>query len=179
MFTFSLDQDTHLRLLEQTDAEELHEVIAANRALLSRWMPWAAEQTLRETAAFVRETREQWARNEGFQAAIIDRDAIAGVIGFSRMDWANRSASLGYWLAETAHGRGIVTNATRALVDHAFGVWRLNRLEIRAGTENVRSQRVPERLGFVKEGVIRDAERLGDRYVDHVLFSMLARDWSR
>jgi len=65
----------------------------------------------------------------------------------------------------------------RALVGYAFDVWKLNRLEIRAGTENYRSQRVPERLGFVNEGVVRDAERINGRYVDHVLYSVLAREW--
>jgi len=109
---------------------------------------------------------------------IVDGDALAGVIGFSRVDWQNLSASLGYWLAEASQGRGLVTNATRALVGHAFSVCKLNRLEIRAGTENQRSQRVPERLGFVREGVLRDAERIKNRYIDHVLYSVLARDWN-
>jgi ribosomal-protein-serine acetyltransferase len=100
-----------------------------------------------------------------------------GVIGFSRLDWANRSASLGYWLASSAQGRGIATRATASLVDYAFGVWKLHRIEIRAGVENVRSRRVPERLGFREEGVLREAERIGDRYIDHILYSVLAHDW--
>ena len=179
MFTFSLDADVCLRLLEDDDASELYELIVANRDLLARWMPWAAEQTPEETAAFIHSSRQQWAENNGFQAGIIERGAIAGVIGFSRLDWANRSASLGYWLAEASHGRGIVTNATHALIDHAFSAWQLNRLEIRAGTENVSSQRIPERLGFTKEGIMREAERIGDRYIDHVLYSTLASDRKR
>lgn len=178
VFSFALNDHCRLRLLEATDAEELHEVVATNRELLARWMPWAAEQTLEGTREFVLSTRRQLAANEGFQAAIIDQDAIAGVIGFNRLDWENRSASLGYWLAEASQGRGIVTSATAALIDHAFGVWKLNRIEIRAGTENVRSQRVPERLGFVEEGVLREAERVGERYINHVLYSVLARDWN-
>lgn len=51
------------------------------------------------------------------------------------------------------------------------------RLEVRAATENHRSRRVPERLGFVKEGVLRDAERINDRYIDHIVYSVLAEDW--
>jgi len=70
-----------------------------------------------------------------------------------------------------------VTSATRALLDYAFEIWKLNRLEIRAGTENLRSQRVPQRLGLVEEGVLREAERIGNRYVDHVVYSVLARNW--
>lgn len=178
MFTLALDDGVYLRLPEEIDASELYDVIAANRQPLALWMPWAAETTLAATLTFIRTSRQQLADNRGFQAVIIDGDAIAGVIGFGRLDWENRSASLGYWLREASQGRGMVTNATRALVAYAFEVWRLNRLEIRAGTGNHRSQRVAERLGFVKEGVIREAERVGDRYVDHVLYSVLAREWS-
>jgi hypothetical protein len=67
--------------------------------------------------------------------------------------------------------------ATGALVDHAFGVWKLNRVEIRAGVENKRSRAIPERLGFTQEGVLRQAERVGDRFVDHVMYSILADEW--
>lgn len=178
MVTFALGDGRQLRLLEEIDAEALYEVVVSNRELLVRWMPWAADQTLDGTLAFIRSSRRQLADNGGFQAAIVDGGAIVGVIGFHRVDWGNRSASVGYWLAEAAQGRGMVTDATRALVGYAFEVWKLNRLEIRAGTENHRSQRVPERLGFVREGVLRDAERLNDRYIDHVVYSVLAQDWN-
>jgi len=63
------------------------------------------------------------------------------------------------------------------LVDHAFGAWRLHRVEIRAGVENARSRAIPERLGFRREGVLREAERVGDRYVDQVVYAVLAGDW--
>jgi ribosomal-protein-serine acetyltransferase len=59
-------------------------------------MPWAARQTLEGTREFVKSSRSQLAANEGIQAAIIDQHSIAGVIGFNRLDWENRSATLGY-----------------------------------------------------------------------------------
>jgi ribosomal-protein-serine acetyltransferase len=65
----------------------------------------------------------------------------------------------------------------RALVDHAFAGWGLNRVEIRAALENARSRAIPERLGFKKEGVLREAERLGERFVDHALYAVLASEW--
>ena len=71
-----------------------------------------------------------------------------------------------------------MTSAVIALTDHAFDTWRLNRIEIRAAVGNRRSRAVPERLGFTEEGVLREAELVGDRYVDHVVYAILARDWS-
>ena len=179
VFTLLLDDDCHLRLYERSDAEPLHEVIAANREMLAEWMPWACEQTLEQTRAFIDSSRGRFADDDGFDAAIVHRGAIAGGIGFARMDRANRSASMGYWLARPSQGRGIVTRATSALLDHAFGAWDLNRIEIRAGTGNARSRAVPERLGFTQEGVLRESERVGDRWVDHAVYSMLAREWSQ
>jgi ribosomal-protein-serine acetyltransferase len=166
-----------LRLLDEVDAQELHALIEANRAHLARWLPWAGGQTLDDTIAFIRRTREQLADNDGFQAAIVGDDSIVGVIGYVGVDWNNRSTSIGYWLAEDHQGDGTMTEAVRALVNHALSVWELNRVEIRAAPENRRSRAIPERLGFREEGVLREAERGVDGYRDSVVYSMLAAEW--
>ena len=62
-------------------------------------------------------------------------------------------------------------------MDHAFSVWDLNRVEIRAAPENLRSRAIPERLGFTEEGTLRQAERVGDRYLDNTVYAVLAEDW--
>ena len=177
MLTLALDDRRCLRLLEEGDAEELYAVVQANRAYLARWMPWAEKQTLDGTLEFIRASRKQLAENQGFAVAIVEADAIAGVLGYHRLDWEHLLTSVGYWIAEQSQGNGTVTRATAALVEHAFGVWRLNRVEIRAGVENNRSRAIPERLGFTQEGVLRQAERVGDRFVDHVMYSILADEW--
>ena len=53
----------------------------------------------------------------------------------------------------------------------------LNRVEIRAAPENRRSRAIPERLGFTEEGTLRQAERVGERYLDSAVYAMLAEDW--
>jgi ribosomal-protein-serine acetyltransferase len=69
-----------------------------------------------------------------------------------------------------------MTEAVQALAGHAFEVWRLNRIEIRVAVGNTRSRAIPERLGFREEGVLRQAERIGERLEDSVVYSMLAED---
>lgn len=173
MFSFTAD-DFSLRPFEEDDAQELYELIDANRDYLARWMPWAAGQTLEGTLEFIRATRRQLAGNDGFQAAIVREGRIAGACGFHAVDWHHRSTSIGYWLAEREQGRGIMTRSVRALVDHAFGEWELHRIEIRAAPENTRSRAIPARLGFREEGVLKDAERVGDRYLDSVVYGLVA-----
>jgi ribosomal-protein-serine acetyltransferase len=66
-----------------------------------------------------------------------------------------------------------------ALLDHAFERWGLGRVEIRAGVLNARSRAIPQRLGFREEGVLRSAERIGTRVIDHAVYVMTAREWRR
>jgi len=94
---------------------------------------------LEDTLAFIRRTREQQANNDGFQTAVIENGRIAERWSVPRYLLAARSTSIGYWLAAYAQGRGTMTRAVSALVDHACGTWRLHRVEIRAAVDNTRS----------------------------------------
>ncbi len=176
MLRLDLTGDCHLRLLEESDADELYAVIVAERAHLSRWMPWAAGQTRAGTLEFIRMTRRQLGDNQGLQVAVVCAGRIGGMVGFHAIDWESRSTSIGYWLAAGQEGRGTMTRAVGALVEHAFSVWRLHRVEIRAAPENLRSRAIPQRLGFSEEGTLRAAERVGDRYLDSVVYALLAPD---
>ena len=177
MFRFPLDGDLHLRPLAESDADELFALVESDRAHLARWMPWAQSQSRAGIAEFIRGTRKQFADGNGFQVAIVSGGAIAGVAGFHPFDRRNRSASIGYWLAERYEGRGIMTRTVRALVDHALGAEGLHRVEIRVAPGNARSRAIPERLGFRAEGTLRESERLGDGYLDSVVYGMLAHEW--
>jgi RimJ/RimL family protein N-acetyltransferase len=66
---------------------------------------------------------------------------------------------------------------TRAVCEYAYRARNLNRIEIRCATGNTASQAVPIALGFQREGLLRDNEWLYDHFVDHEVFSMLAKDW--
>jgi len=168
----------HLRLLEECDAEELFALVDRDRAHLHPWMPWVrSTRGTPEILAFIRSTRRQIADNNGIQTAIVVEGEIAGVVGFHRVDWASASSSIGYWLAAEHEGRGTMTQAVRVLVEHAFGPWRLERVEIAAALANRRSRAVAERLGFREEGIRRRGERHGLRYVDLVVYGARRADW--
>lgn len=175
----SISATCRLRLLEESDAAELQALVEANRTQLSRWLPWAAGQTFEDTLAFIRRTREQLDGNDGFQMAIACGDEIAGVVGYREVDWEQRSTSLGYWLGAEHQGRGTMTEAVRALVDHAVSGWRLDRIEIRAAAENRRSRAIPERLGFRLERTLPEAEVVDGRPLDSAVYAISAAEWLR
>jgi len=73
-----LDDDAHLRLLEPGDAAELQALVEANRERLAEWMPWAAEEDLEATRAFIAQSRRELADDTGFTTAIVAGDRKIG-----------------------------------------------------------------------------------------------------
>jgi ribosomal-protein-serine acetyltransferase len=116
--------------------------------------------------------------NDGFEAALVLDGEIAGGIGFHRVDWVNRSTSIGYWLAADAQGRGLMTAAVTALLDYAFFEWDLHRVVIEVIVGNERSQAIPERLGFRQEAILREAKLVRGSHEDTRLYAMLAPEWA-
>ena len=114
-----------------------------------------------------------------FNAGIWSQSEFAGVAGFLPIDWAYRNVEIGYWLAENMQGRGLVTAAVRAMVTHAFRVWKLNRVQIRCAAGNIKSQAIPRRLGFAHEGTLRQAQLVHGVYHDLLVFGMLRGEWSQ
>jgi ribosomal-protein-serine acetyltransferase len=166
-----------LRPFEPTDAGELTEAVAASREHLARWLPWAESHGFEDSVEYLERKSAQIEANDGFEGPIVIDRQIVGAAGFHGIDWINRSTSIGYWLAADAVGRGLMSGAVRALVDHAFAVWELHRVIIEVVVDNARSRAIPERLGFREEAVLREAKLIRGRYEDAVLYAMLASDW--
>jgi ribosomal-protein-serine acetyltransferase len=180
MFCLPVDEEIKLGLLEEAQADTLFALVEVNRAHLRRWLPWLDSNTAPEhSRQFIKSSREQFARNEGFTAGIFYQERLVGMFGSHKVDWTNRAVEFGYWLGAPYEGRGIVTRASRAGLDYFFGEMQLNRVQLRCAVGNERSCAIPKRLGFSHEGVMRQAEWLYDHYLDHHLFSLLADEWLR
>lgn len=171
--------DCHqLRLLQPSDAETLFALIDANRDYLMQWLSWPpTTQTVDDTRHFIRLTRDRFQANQGFAAAVLYQHTLVGVISLNGINWGDRHTSIGYWLAATYQRKGIITSACRAVISYAFHTLSLNRIAIFCASQNMRSQAVPQRLGFIHEGTLRDAQWLYDHFVDHEVYSLLRREW--
>jgi ribosomal-protein-serine acetyltransferase len=108
---------------------------------------------------------------------ILAKYVMIGRIGLYNVDLNNKSASIGYWLDKEWLGKGVITRSCKAVIDDAFKRLQLNRIEIRAAVENTKSQAIPEKLGFKKEGIIRQGEFVNDHFVDLYVYSLLREEW--
>jgi len=178
MLTFSFAEGAELRLLEHHHAEELFALIDRNRPYLRRWLPeWDVYKSLDDCKSVIKSSLEQLAANGGFSLGIWWEGRLAGIIGAGNIDKENHSAIIGYLLGESYQRKGLVTGACRALVDYLFSELKLHRVKIRCATGNPRSSAVPKRLGFAREGVLRQAQAFDDTFLDLEVYGMLAREW--
>jgi ribosomal-protein-serine acetyltransferase len=178
MFSYKLNDDAELQLLTPRHAEQIFTLVERNREYLRQWLPWVDDMvSVDDSREARRRGLERFAINGAFDAGIWYREELVGVIGFHQIDWNNRKTAIGYWIAEDFQGKGLMTLACRAMVDHAFESFTLNRVEIKAATLNTRSRAIPERLAFKHEGTLRQSELLYDRYVDMEVYSILFEEW--
>lgn len=178
MFEVRIGPDVALRLLEARHSDELYQLIRRNWERLRVWVPWLRlTSTVDQTREYVQRSLQRFANGNGFSAGIWVGDTLVGQIALEYIDRENRLTEIGYWIDAGVEGKGIVSKACQHLVDYAFGELDLNRVQIRCAVENTRSRAIAQRLGFVEEGVLRQVERLEDRYVDLVIYGMLRHEW--
>ncbi|PLR81206.1 RimJ/RimL family protein N-acetyltransferase [Bacillus canaveralius] len=178
MFSLKVNQEIELQLLQLRDAEELYQLVDSNRRHLRQWLPWVdSMNSPLQYHSIIPMWLKQFADNNGFNLGIRYNKILVGSLGFHHIDWHNEQTSIGYYLAEQAQGRGIMTKSVQALLNYAFYDLGLNRIEIRCGTRNIASRSIPVRLGFTEEGLIRDGEKLNGFFHDLIVYGLLAREW--
>jgi ribosomal-protein-serine acetyltransferase len=167
-----------MRLGVKSNADELYTVVSNNLKHLEEWLPWATKNySLDSALEFIKTSRQQFADNKHENLLIFLENKLVGGIGLNDFNWSNKSVEIGYWLAENVQGKGIITKCCGKLIEYCFKELKLNRIVIRCAAENIKSQKIPERLKFTKESTLREALLLNDRFVDLIVYSMLKEEW--
>jgi ribosomal-protein-serine acetyltransferase len=180
MFSHSLRDGVQLRLLAPHQADVLGAHVRENRDHLDEWLPeMAAMDTTEAAATFIHEGLDAFARGTGASFGLWVDGQLAGVVGLGNVSTETRSAMIGYWLGAAYQGRGLITDAVRALLAYAFGELGLNRVEITCPHDHLRSRHIPERLGFREEGTRRQTVWVHGQPHDEVIYGLLAAEWQR
>ncbi|HEY8718693.1 GNAT family protein [Pengzhenrongella sp.] len=142
---------------------------------------WTRAQpaTAADIEASLRTDEEARAGGQALNFAVVeprDEDVVLGGAALYDVTLDQGRAGVGYWLAPEARGRGAATRAVRLLTRWAFSTLALARIELTCGPDNAASQRVAERSGFTREGILRSHLAFQGGRRDTVLFSLLPRD---
>lgn len=162
-----------LRPWQLADAPAL--VSACEETEIARWLPVIpSPYTEADAHSFLGQAREKWDRGETYNFAITDAATgeLAGSIAVSVRRFS--IGHIGYWVAREARGRGTATEALKALCRWCVDTLQLKRLELLTDPDNVASQRVAEKAGFRREGILRSTLEYRDgTRSDSVIFSLL------
>jgi RimJ/RimL family protein N-acetyltransferase len=141
------------------DAEALREAVEESREHIRAWLPFAdAHQTIEETRDWITHRVADWLLREDLGTGVFLRGdgAYLGGLGLHPRSWEIGFFEIGYWLRASAEGHGYMREAVSLLVEFAARDLLASRLEIRCDARNARSAGVAERLGFKREGHIRN-----------------------
>ena len=166
-----------LRWLVPTDVPALYEVFS-DPEVMRYWshVPFTREEQARELLAAI---EKAFAEKSLFQwgVALRDGDRVIGTCTLSSVDVSNRRAELGYALGRAHWGQGLMREALDRLLAYAFGDLGLRRLEADVDPRNAASIALLERLGFRREGHLRERWMVAGEVQDSLFYGLLRREW--
>lgn len=162
-----------IRPYQALDANGMLEAVRESVAEVGPWMPWCHPAYSAEDAkTWVGNQVRAFRQRSAYEFAVVGEDGrYSGGCGLNQMDSDNRRCNLGYWIRSSSMRRGIATSAVRLLHAWAFENTDLIRLEIVVAVGNIASQRVAEKAGAIREGVLRSRVLLHGHAHDAVMFS--------
>ena len=165
-----------LRPLRETDADALF-TIFSDATVMRYWStpPWTSHEPARDIiAADLAQTTRDHLR---LGIELVESGLLIGTCSLFSISYACRRAEVGYGLGSFAWGHGYMHEALRTLLDFGFGELDLNRIEADIDPRNSASARTLERLGFTKEGYLRERWIVGGEVSDTALYGLLRREW--
>lgn len=168
-----------LRRLTMRDAQDIYEY--SRDPQVAQHVLWDAHRSIGESRAYLRYMLRKYRANEpaswGIELKVTGK--IVGTIGYMWIQADNAAAEVGYSLSRAHWGRGIMTEALRAVIDYAFDALRLNRVEAIHETDNPASGAVMRKCGMQYEGHMRQKLYNKGRYVDVEMYAILRSDRAR
>ena len=170
-----------LRPFKLQDAEPSYKAICESMDELIPWLQFChPDYSIEETRLWLSSRDEDWKAGKSYDFAILDAESSAflGGCGLNQVNDECKMANLGYWVRTVRTGSGIATAVVLLLAKFGFKELKLNRIEIMVDVENKRSQRVAEKTGAVREGILRNRLIIHSKVRDVVLFSLIPKDFS-
>ncbi|MEO7995036.1 MAG: GNAT family protein [bacterium] len=166
-----------MRLYQDSHAQELFDVVVANRDHLNQWLPWPdSHKTTEDTRDFIHRSWTKLADPQ-ISLGIFEDNRIVGGIGTHLRNAIDRNVSIGYWLVKDACGRGLMTTCCERLVRYCFMDLDVHRVWLEAAVGNLPSQGVAQRIGMTQEGITRDSHLVHGQWLSMTIWSILRPEW--
>ncbi|MCV9879587.1 GNAT family N-acetyltransferase [Brenneria izbisi] len=159
----------HLSIQDERDAAAIFALIQQEKPRLRRTLPWPDSVTcVDDSLKTIKTNREAFAARVAAVYVIRWDDVIAGIVSFNSIQ--NKTGEIGYWIAQSFEGKGIVSQAVTTMIEAYRAAGIVDRCIIKAAVENSRSNALARRLGFGFYRLDKKAERIGDRDFDQNIY---------
>jgi len=148
-----------IRMPTPGDGKVVYNAIHASISELKPWMLFAQkEQSEHQTEINIRESYIKFLKREDLRLLVFLKETgeFIASSGLHRIDWNVPKFEIGYWIDTRYSGKGYMTEAVQGITDFAFNELKARRVEIRCDSQNVKSRKIPERLGFTLEGILKN-----------------------
>ena len=170
-----------LRPFRRRDVDSVLEAALGSLNDLNRWLPWAHPSYNRSDAtAFIKDSVAAWTEARAFDFTMRYRDDLDRHLGNISVWFTSRAAmigEIGYWVRSDETDHGIATEAVVRVLQVAFEELKMHRVVLRIAVGNNASERIAEKLGFTKEGLLREELRVNGVWLDHTIWGLLEREY--
>ena len=155
-----------------SDSLALNSAIVESISELRKYMSWANEiPTISDTEKNIENAIKLIESNIDIQFLIFTKDNdLIGSSGLHEINWQVKKAEIGYWVRTTKTGNGYITEALNAITSYGINELGLKRIEIMCSGSNTKSRRIPEKLGFTLEGILKRHRINSDGTFDDTVF---------
>lgn len=171
-----------LRPFQKRDVEPLLGAVSTSIPELRLWLPWATPAYSRlDSARYVRDSMRSFREQRAFDFAITSAEHPRrhyGNVSIWFISRGFRSGEVGYWVRSDEAGSGIATEVAARMVQIGFDVLRMHRVLLRIAVGNTASERVATKLGFTREGILREELEVAGEWLDHTVYSMLEHEYA-
>jgi ribosomal-protein-alanine N-acetyltransferase len=166
-----------LRRIKGDDVEDMYEY--SSDARVTEYLTWSPHPDKTYTLEYISYLQSRYRTGDFYDWAVVLKDSgkMIGTCGFTRFDYANNSAEIGYVLNTEYHGQGIATEAVKKVLEFGFEKLCLNRIEGKYMVENAASRRVMEKCFMTFEGVRREGMLIKGRYRNVGVCSILKKEF--
>jgi RimJ/RimL family protein N-acetyltransferase len=167
----------NLRRVQKSDADSIAE--NANDALVTQYLFTPYPYTVVDALDFIASSHRMHRNNTSYPFGIEHKEErkIIGTIGLYRVDHVNRNAEVGFWLGRKYWRQGMTSEAINLILDFAFNERDFHRIYARVMHPNTASLKLLDKLGFTKEGTMRQAVYRDNEWLDFVWFAMLKNEF--
>jgi len=172
-----------LRPFRRRDADELIEAVEASQMELNEWLPWAhIGYSKGDAANYIRDSIKSWREERAYDFTarrLDDPDRHIGNVSVWFVSRSFKTGEIGYWVRTDETSAGVATEIAARTLKIAFEELKMHRVILRIAIGNRASERVAEKLGFFREGILREEIKVRGKWLDHSVWGLLEHEYQK